>query len=312
MRSDSSNGCSPGTPIQEQEGHRLPDLLRHARESRGLTLEQLANETKIPVSRLATFEHPELLANDIGFYLRAQIRAYARALNVDENVVLAELNREPAPLPPPEVQVQEPEPRMPALRVPRAPVAAGLVIAAILAGRLMATLDIWPAADPGLRPASSSVPALETPVPTSAAAADLPTAESGRAVGVAEQTRAAAQADRITPAAAFENSSGLELQALRTADASEPGGTAVPTAPADTPTPARSVTELVVTSEPAGARVTVNGIGWGATPITIRHLPAGPKRVRVTLEGFAAAEQVVSVGPDRPRSLDVRLSPVGQ
>ena len=40
-------------------------------------------------------------------------------------------------------------------------------------------------------------------------------------------------------------------------------------------------TELVVTSQPPGARVTVDGIGWGSAPVSIRFLPAGSKRIRV-------------------------------
>ena len=291
MRSDSSSGCSPGTPIQEKDS-RLPDLLRHARERRGLTLEQLSSDTKIPASRLAAFERDDVPGNDRGFYLRAQIRAYARALHVDDGVVRAALNRESAASPPQAAPVEESRPRMPALRVPRAPVAIGLVIAAIVAGRLMATLDFSPAEDAGVQTLPDSLPPSETPVPTTAA--DVPQVESSQAAA----------------AGSFENAPGLELQALRASPAPEGGGS--PAAAAGTSATANAVTELVVTSEPAGARVTVNGIGWGATPITIRHLPAGPKRVRLTMDGFTAAERVVSVDPERPRSLDVRLSPVAE
>jgi hypothetical protein len=54
---------------------------------------------------------------------------------------------------------------------------------------------------------------------------------------------------------------------------------------------------LVVQSNPAGARVTVNGIGWGVTPITIRNLPAGPKRVRLTKDGYVSQERTVILDP---------------
>ena len=39
---------------------------------------------------------------------------------------------------------------------------------------------------------------------------------------------------------------------------------------------------MMVMSTPTGARVTVDGIGWGETPVTIRHLPPGQKVVRLT------------------------------
>jgi cytoskeletal protein RodZ len=54
---------------------------------------------------------------------------------------------------------------------------------------------------------------------------------------------------------------------------------------------------LVVQSNPAGARVTINGIGWGVTPITIRNLPAGPKRVRLTKDGYVSQERTVILDP---------------
>ena len=64
---------------------------------------------------------------------------------------------------------------------------------------------------------------------------------------------------------------------------------------------------MTVTSNPAGARVTVNGIGWGETPVTIRHLPPGQKVVRVTKEGYESQQRIISVPEDR-RSADVRVT----
>lgn len=52
---------------------------------------------------------------------------------------------------------------------------------------------------------------------------------------------------------------------------------------------------LVIETEPPGAQVTVDGIGWGRTPVTIRHLPAGDKRVRVTLSGHTTEERHVRI-----------------
>jgi hypothetical protein len=57
--------------------------------------------------------------------------------------------------------------------------------------------------------------------------------------------------------------------------------------------------ELIVSTEPAGGRVTVNGIGWGITPLTIRYLPLGAKRIRVTKDGYAVEERVVRLEPSR-------------
>ena len=62
-----------------------------------------------------------------------------------------------------------------------------------------------------------------------------------------------------------------------------------------------STGSLVVTSTPSGARVTVNGIGWGSTPVTINYLPVGPKRVRLSKDGYVAEERAVALTSDQPR-----------
>jgi hypothetical protein len=46
--------------------------------------------------------------------------------------------------------------------------------------------------------------------------------------------------------------------------------------------------------------VTVNGIGWGETPVTIRHLEFGAKRIRLTMQGYISQERMVGLGPERP------------
>jgi PEGA domain len=57
---------------------------------------------------------------------------------------------------------------------------------------------------------------------------------------------------------------------------------------------------LVVITQPEGARVTINGVGWGMTPLTIGHLPPGAKRVRITMPGYRSEERVVATDPERP------------
>ena len=78
-------------------------------------------------------------------------------------------------------------------------------------------------------------------------------------------------------------------------------------APTEPQAAAASVTTLVVRTEPEGARVTVNGIGWGAAPVTIRHLSAGDKHIRVTRDGYITEERVVPLAGGRTKVLDIRL-----
>ena len=65
---------------------------------------------------------------------------------------------------------------------------------------------------------------------------------------------------------------------------------------------------LVVRTEPPGARVTVNGIGWGVSPVTIR-VPAGEKHIRATKEGFAGIERAMALTDGGRQELNVRLLP---
>jgi cytoskeletal protein RodZ len=78
----------------------------------------------------------------------------------------------------------------------------------------------------------------------------------------------------------------------------------VPAAPA---MPASSATELVVTTQPEGARVTVNGIGWGNSPARIQYLEPGEKRVRVSKEGYVAVERVLRLDHGAREALDITL-----
>ena len=67
------------------------EFLRDARERRGLTLQQIALETRIPFRHLDALEHGHLDALPNGMYRRAEIRAYADAVGLDRSLALAQL-----------------------------------------------------------------------------------------------------------------------------------------------------------------------------------------------------------------------------
>jgi hypothetical protein len=84
------------------------------------------------------------------------------------------------------------------------------------------------------------------------------------------------------------------------ASATTTSGPAPPqTAPANQP-PADVEGAMRIVSEPAGALVTVNGVRWGQTPLTIRHLAPGEKRVRFSKDGYISAERRLQLTPDNP------------
>jgi hypothetical protein len=92
---------------------------------------------------------------------------------------------------------------------------------------------------------------------------------------------------------------------LRSVRPTEPLGGSNSNRPA-VPVPT-SQSRLIVTSVPSGARVTVNGIGWGATPLTIRHLEPGPKRIRVSMDGYRSAEHTVTLVAGAPVQARLQL-----
>ncbi len=75
-----------------------------------------------------------------------------------------------------------------------------------------------------------------------------------------------------------------------------------------TPTAGRAL--LVVTSQPAGARVTVDGRALGeTTPTALRDLPAGKHTVRIGKAGYAAVERALGTSADERTALDIALPP---
>jgi transcriptional regulator with XRE-family HTH domain len=272
LSSDSSgNRRTTHSGPRESDTNGLGELLRRAREGRGLTLEQISNETKIPHRHLEALEHDKVAAVPGEFYRRAEIRAYARAVRLDQNIVLAELERASSPPVARAAVVERPRTQEPTLFRRRVLIAIVVVVAAALFGR--STGERKPAPDSRSQMRQrAQLDQVALPSPPS----DTSTTVASEPSGVLAST-----------------ASTSELSV--TTDQGEPRISA------------DSVTELVVTTQPAGARVTVNGIGWGIAPVTIRYLPAGPKRIRVTKDGHATEERMVRLAEGRPLMVDIQL-----
>jgi cytoskeletal protein RodZ len=63
--------------------------LANIRQTRGISLEQIANETKISVRSLRAIEEGEFKKLPGGIYNTSYIRQYARAVEVDETELIA-------------------------------------------------------------------------------------------------------------------------------------------------------------------------------------------------------------------------------
>jgi cytoskeleton protein RodZ len=267
------------------------EYLRAERERRQLTLDQIADETKIASRHLAALERGDVRNWPGGMYRRAMMRAYAESIGVDREFALHQFEKafEPKPAPPPAPLV----PATPDV----APASHSRAIGLVTIGFVVAALAIagWRAASGPSQSVSRTEPvpvaAAAAPAPASAPAAPPPVALAR----VASTTAAPAPVEPAAPA-----------PRPTTEGAAATAGT-TPPAPAPARAPVALATEgnLRVTTTPAGARVTVNGIGWGEAPIVIKNLPFGAKRVRVTMDGYISQERVVQLSAGQP---DVRVT----
>jgi cytoskeleton protein RodZ len=253
----------------------LGELLRRAREHRGLTLERIAKETKIPQRHLEAIERDNLAVIPAGFYQRAEIRAYARAVGLDQGVALAQLESASKPVAPREA----PAPRkLETTRKPLSQYTKGLIVlgVVIVGAAVLGQL-------------------MSQPAPTPAPAAEIPAAQIRGAGDTSPKP---------------ETPGGGVSPGIVTPPSPQPAPDAGPAATTETAKPpaTQAITELVVTTQPAGARVTVNGVGWGVSPVAIRYLPPGDKRVRVSKEGYVAQERVLRIDEGQRQALDVALA----
>jgi cytoskeletal protein RodZ len=236
------------------------EYLRAERERRRISLDQVSDETKIAKGHLAALERGDVRNWPGGMYRRAMMRAYAESIGVDREFALQQFDRA--------FEENRTKPEAPLIRPEPPPVIAQArtyrpLIAAIGAVAIIAAIVtmIWPG---------------DSSTPDRADAA---------AVAAAAPVTAPAARPAVVPASAPETATAT-------------AGDTAPTPVADV-RPLASEGRLVVESEPSGARVTVNGIGWGDTPVTIRHVEFGEKRVRVTLQGYVSDERVVRLSPER-------------
>jgi cytoskeletal protein RodZ len=285
-------------PTLDDDNATVGQMLRVAREQRGLTLEAIRASTKIPLKHLSALERDDLEAVPPGMYQRAEVRTFADAVGLDPRIALDALERARSAasasfdIAPASGTVAAPASRSAAASDPRS-VASSVMVPRNASGaqaqsmaRLLlaaiAVLAILIAGGSGLRSLLTATPA------------PAPTTQTERA----DAAQPPATRQKSIAAAGVSNT-----EAPATAGATQLAG----------PDPAPAVggpvdfPNLHIVTEPSGARVTVDGIGWGETPLTIRYLPPGSKRIRVTTDGYIAQEQVVELSSDVPTTT-VRIS----
>jgi serine/threonine protein kinase len=149
----------------------------------------------------------------------------------------------------------------------------------------------------------------KAPPATSAPAPNDPTRpRDATDVAVSEPDDRRAAADRAPAAGAAPapatSAPAAPAEAPTTNRATRPAPAA-----AAAPREARPSSRLVVRTRPSGARVEVNGRSRGTSPLTLTDLPYGRHTVRITQDGYTAAQRRVTLSARRPaQSLDVPLT----
>jgi hypothetical protein len=135
---------------------------------------------------------------------------------------------------------------------------------------------------------------------TLTARSSAPVTSPPQPVAIATSTQAATELPKpvaARPEAATKLPEATSVPAAPKPAVVRPARAAATASAAATPRAAEG--ELRITSNPTGSRVTVDGIGWGQTPLTIGHLTFGTKTVRLTHDGYRSHQAVVSITGDR-------------
>lgn len=247
--------------------------LRAARLSRNMTLDEVATRTKINVAFLRDLERNDLSKWPASqFYRESYLRAYARAVGLDPGELIESFRRESK-------NGDESSAARPPARPRRlTPVTIPIILAVTFA--LSYALARW------LAPSSNVVaPAVNTPSIPAAVETTQPSAIETPAL---RSSAAPFPAAAAAPARSDARSS-IEL----------PAPPAEATSTAGSPLIAG---ELSITSVPDGARVLVNGINRGVTPLTLQGVPAGAYSVRLILPGRAGVTRHATISAQRPQA----------
>ncbi len=258
------------TAHEESEAAKFGRMLRDTRVRRGISLTEISNHTKISQRHLASLERGDISHWPGGMYRRAMVRAYCTCVGLQSEDVVHSFTRAFA-------EERPMDDASPGVDAPVSTSPSAQPIMAMVAIAMMAVsglgLTVW--VGPRLAASAISVARAVTAV---GASSSEPLRREPASLPTEEP-----------------QSSGVQVQTPLTTDAT-----------ADTGVEG----ELVISSDPAGAQVTVNGIGWGVTPLRIQHLPLGYQRLRLTQAGYLGEERAVSLdATSHLRRLHVQLRP---
>ena len=301
--------------ISDEDRALFVEFLVSARRRSGRSLDEITLITKVPPRHLEALEQGRVEALPGGLYRRAIVRNYARAVGLDPNVALerfGQLCGNEAILPEwqgiPGIPMTPQSTGMLRQAIALAPAAATRLPSVRLLANPAQILPALPRLLEQLRPlALAAAISIAVVIAALFILDGTRSARDGVEPAVAVALPAATTTTRTQPVAAKTDGPGAATAnqgSLAPAAESAPAPVSLSLSAANGPQPpvepgpAAAESRLVITSVPSGARVTVNGIGWGVTPITIRYLPPGVKVVRVTKDGYVSQERQGRVGEE--------------
>ena len=272
----STYGVAPVELIEHSPAAVVPPTfgasLRTARLRRDISLKAVAAQTKINVAFLQDLERNDLSKWPANqFYRESYLRAYAVAIGMDPREVIEHFRREFQTAAGSSTALPSPRPRR------LTPVTIPIILALTFAVTYTIARSFAPVAPAPARviPETRSAPlAIDAGQPS-----NIETSESAPSP--------AARSSIELPAQPMP-----ETTATSTSGDSEIDG------------------ELTIASTPSGARVLVNGINRGVTPVTVRYLPAGAYTIRVIHPGLPGVTRRATISAQRRRAtVSVDLEP---
>ena len=276
-QSPSTTTDIPTPGIEPLDRQNLGSRLRAAREAKGLSLNQVADQTRVRVAALEAIDAGDFdrLAEPI--YVQSYLRAYAQAVGVPVEAVLEAFRRAGPVMPAPSAVAAAISKRTietrPATGLPLGGILAGLAVLVAVGAYVFVSLKSQALTN------TVNPPAVVAGNPGSTT--DPPGTGTGPDAGIG--------------------------------GAVEPGtagpGTAGPGAVGDPSNPAGTI-NLSVTSVPTGANVLVDGIRIGLTPLVNAPVTAGSSReLRVELDGFKPSIKTVDLSSARSYIANLTVNP---
>jgi cytoskeleton protein RodZ len=166
------------------------ERLQREREMRGITLEEIADSTKIGTRSLRALEQEDFDKLPGGIFNKGFVRAYARYLGIDEEQAvsdfLAAAGEPEQPLPNPVATEKTTTYRSES----RGWVVALALVALVAGGYAARRYHVWPFASYEARPSAPPVQPQATPTPPPATAPEAANPEPGAAAGQTPATTA--------------------------------------------------------------------------------------------------------------------------